>query len=118
MKEQRKVDKFVQSNEHRERLVRRLSDQIGPALALGQDDTHRAQALLAGLSASHRQALAEVRGGGKTRADAKRDLDSATAAIETSLKALLGDRGMLALRDLRRKEDQALRAESAPPAQK
>jgi hypothetical protein len=110
MKEQRRQDKFIQANERREQLNRRLHESIGPALALNPDETHKARALLASLSTASRQAITEIQSGLKSRAEAKQELDGTERTVDAGLKELLGDKRMTALKELRKNEDRALRS--------
>ena len=114
MKEQRQQEKFVKSSERRDRVNQRLHDIVGSALGLNPQEARKAQDLLVKQSQARRHAIEEMQSGVKSRAEAKRDLDAADRSVETSMQELLGDQRMTALKELRKREDRAIRPGGAP----
>jgi hypothetical protein len=110
LKEQRRQQKMIQSAEHRGLLDRRLEETGAAQLGLTPDEGKRFRLTLATASEARRRALDDLQSGARTRVEARRDLDAATRTADGALTELLGDKRLTAYRELRKREDQALRA--------
>jgi hypothetical protein len=110
LKEERRRDKMIKSVEHRAGVDRRLEETGAAQLGLSPDEGKRFRLTLATATEARRRALDELQSGGRTRVEAKRDLDAATRAADAALTEMLGDKRLTAYRELRKREDQALRA--------
>jgi hypothetical protein len=109
MKEQRRQEKLVKSTDRREKLDQRIQEIAGAELGLNPDEARKTHDILGRLVATRRHAVEELQSGLKNRTDAKTEIDNATRAADDQLKDLLGEKRLVAYRDLRRKTDRALR---------
>jgi hypothetical protein len=110
MKEQRRKDKMIKSAERRHRLDQKMQEIVTGELALNAEEGRKTRDVLARVAATRKHAIEELQSGLKTRADAKSEVDTATRAADDQLKEILGDKRLLAYRELRRKTDRALTA--------
>jgi hypothetical protein len=110
MKEQRRQEKLVKSTDRREKLDQRMQEVVAGELGLNPDETRKTLDILGRLVATRRHAVEELQSGLKSRADAKTEIDNASRAADDQLKELLGEKRLVAYRELRRKTDRALAA--------
>ena len=114
LKEERRRDKLIQSTDKRTRSTQRLKETIGAELGLDPEETRKSEEVLDRLGAQRKQLLEELQTGAKTRADAKKELDAAGRAADTSIQEIIGEKRMNAFRELRKKVDKAGDGPAAP----
>jgi hypothetical protein len=108
LKEQRRQDKLVRSSDRKEKIDVKMQEVVGPELGLAPDEARRAHDALARLVSTRKRAVQELQSGAKSRTEAKSEIDGAARAADEQLKEILGDKRLVAYRDLRRKIDRAL----------
>jgi hypothetical protein len=109
LKEQRRQEKLVKSVDKREKVDRRMRDIVAAELGLDAEEAAKVGDALNRVVTTRRHAIEELQSGARSRAEAKAEIDAATKASDEALKNVLGEKRLLAYRELRK------RAASADP---
>jgi hypothetical protein len=107
LKEERRAARLLQSSERRDKVDEIIGPTLAGSLGLSAEESTKVQQTLSRAGAERRAALEQLQRG-KSRAEVKAEIDAANRTAEDALKNTLGDKRMLALRDLRRKAADSL----------
>jgi hypothetical protein len=111
MKEQRRQEKLIKSVDKRDKVDQRMKEISAAELGLSAEEATKVGDALTRLATVRRHAIEELQGGVRSRAEAKAEIDAATKAADETLKNVLGEKRLLAYRELRKRT-----ANADPPA--
>lgn len=80
-----------------------MRELMGAELALSPEESARAAELLTRAMTARRHAVEELQSGARNRAEAKSEVDGATRAADQELEKLLGEKRLVAYRNLRKR---------------
>jgi hypothetical protein len=104
LREQERQDRLLRNADQEIEREQRYRDRLTKVLALPAHEQEKVGQLYAGLQASRRKVLEEMRAGLKNAEQADDEIDNLEDGTQAQVRALLGEQRMQQLRDARRAE--------------